>query len=221
MKINQFIDHTLLKPDATYAQIHNLCQEAVENKFYAVCVNSSFVSTCSEILKEAPVHIASVIGFPLGACDTATKVFETKSAIANGADEIDMVIHIGALKSGAFDYVQKDIQQVVEAAKGAIVKVIIETSLLDNDDKKMACELSLKAGAHFVKTSTGFNGGGATIEDIKLMKSVVGDKMKIKASGGIKSFEFAKELIDLGVHRLGTSSGVALVSGEKISKEGY
>lgn len=221
MLINNYIDHTLLKADANLAQIKQLCDEAVQHKFFAVCVNSSYVSTCKDLLKNSSVKIASVVGFPLGTMDTTSKAFETAQAIKNGADEIDMVIHIGALKDQRFDYVQEDIAAVVQAANGRVVKVILETSMLTNEEKKKACELSLNAGAHFVKTSTGFGGGGATLEDIELMKSVVQNKAQIKASGGVKTYDFAEKLIKAGATRLGTSSGVALVTGQTVPKEGY
>lgn len=208
-----YIDHTLLKPETTKLQVRKLCEEALEHHFYAVCVNSGLVSTCREILRSSKVLIASVVGFPLGASDSATKAFETNRAINLGASEIDMVINIGALKAAEYSFVERDIFDVVRAAEGKIVKVILETSLLTDDEKKKACELSVKAGAHFVKTSTGFGGGGASVEDILLMKSVVGQQAKIKASGGIRDLETAKKMIAAGAVRLGTSSGVALVKG--------
>jgi deoxyribose-phosphate aldolase len=208
-----YIDHTLLKPETTKLQVRKLCEEALEHHFYAVCVNSGLVSTCREILRSSKVLIASVVGFPLGANDSATKAFETNRAINLGAGEIDMVLNIGALKAAEYSFVERDIFDVVRAAEGKIVKVILETSLLTDDEKKKACELSVKAGAHFVKTSTGFGGGGATVEDILLMKSVVGQQAKIKASGGIRDLETAKKMIEAGAVRLGTSSGVALVKG--------
>lgn len=208
-----YIDHTLLKPEATKLQIRKLCEEALEHHFYAVCVNSGLVSTCREVLRSSKVLIASVVGFPLGANDSATKAFETSRAINLGASEIDMVLNIGALKAGEFGFVVRDIFDVVRAAEGKVVKVILETSVLTNEEKKKACELSLEAGAHFVKTSTGFGGGGASVEDIELMKSVVLGRAKIKASGGIRDLETAKKMIQAGAVRLGTSSGVALVKG--------
>lgn len=221
MNLAQYIDHTILKPEVTSLQIVQLCQEAKENNFYAVCVNSSYVALCARELKSSSVKIASVIGFPLGASDTASKVFETAQAIKNGATEIDMVIHVGALKEKNFAYVQNDIAEVVKAAAGNKVKVILETSLLSDDEKKIACELSLKAKAHFVKTCTGFGGGAATVSDIELMKSVVGKQMEIKASGGIKTSEFAIQLIEAGAHRLGTSSGVALIANKSATPRSY
>ncbi len=218
--LSVYIDHTLLKPDATKLQIRKLCEEALEHHFYAVCVNSGLVSTAREVLRSSKIQIASVVGFPLGVNDSASKAFETNRAVNLGATEIDMVINIGALKAGEFNFVERDIFDVVRAAEGKIVKVILETALLTDEEKKKACELSVKAGAHFVKTCTGFGGGGATIADIELMKSVVGNSAKIKASGGVRDFETAKKLILAGANRLGTSSGVALVNGAEI-KGGY
>jgi deoxyribose-phosphate aldolase len=215
--LNLYIDHTLLKADAQMFQIEKLCAEATENGFFSVCVNTSYVKTCSELLKNSNVKVCCVVGFPLGAMDTISKSFETKTAVAQGAQEIDMVIHIGALKDRRLDYVKNDIKSVVEAAQGCTVKVIIETSLLNSEDKTLACKAALEAGAHFVKTSTGFAGGGATVDDVKLMKSVVGDRMQIKASGGVKDIHSALALINAGATRLGTSSGVELVKGLNIA----
>lgn len=220
-QLAQFIDHTLLKPEATKIAVRKICEEALEFHFFAVCVNSSMVSTCREILRNTKVQIASVVGFPLGACDTPTKAFETNRALNLGATEIDMVLHIGALKSKDYSYVERDIQDVVRAAEGRAVKVILETSMLSDEEKAKACELSLNAGAHFVKTCTGFGGGGATVHDIELMKSVVGTKAQIKASGGVRDFKFAQQLLIAGATRLGTSSGVALVKDEPIQSAGY
>lgn len=220
MQLNKYIDHTLLKPEAQMAQIEKLCKEARDHKFFSVCVNTSYVQTCANLLEGSDVTVCCVVGFPLGAMDTASKAFETKTAIANGAGEIDMVIQIGALKDRRLDYVRDDIKAVVEAAQGRKVKVIIETSLLNEEDKALACKAALNAGAHFVKTSTGFAGGGATVEDVKLMRSIVGNKMEVKASGGVKNAEQALALIEAGATRLGTSSGVALVQGQQ-SQGGY
>lgn len=212
MNIEKTIDHTILKPDATKDLIENLCKEAMEYNFMAVCVNPYYVSLCKEILKESDVKVATVIGFPLGANTKEIKAFETTNAIDDGADEIDMVINIGALKDQDYMIVKEDILSVVEVAKGkAIVKVIIETSLLTNEEKTKACELALEAGANFVKTSTGFSSGGATIEDVKLMKSIVGEKLQVKASGGIRDLETARKMIEAGASRLGTSSGIAIL----------
>lgn len=221
MELSKYIDHTLLKPEATSNQILQFCKEAVENKFFAVCVNSSQINLCAQELKNTSVKIASVIGFPLGAMDIASKAFETANAVKNGADEVDMVIHLGALKEKNFKYVENDISEVVKAAGDHIVKVILETGLLSDLEKKIVCELSLNAGAHFVKTCTGFTGGGATVADIKLMKSVVGSNMEVKASGGIKNYSSALALIEAGATRLGTSSGVALVRGQNIQPGDY
>ena len=215
-----YIDHTLLKPETTKMQIRKLCEEALEHHFFAVCVNSGMVSTAREVLRSSKIQIASVVGFPLGVCDSASKAFETNRAVNLGATEIDMVLNIGALKAGEFNFVERDIFDVVRAAEGKIVKVILETILLTDEEKKKASEICVKAGAHFVKTCTGFNGGQATVADIELMKSVVGNSVKIKASGGIRDFETAKNLILAGAVRLGTSSGVALVKGVEI-KGGY
>ncbi|WP_413559146.1 deoxyribose-phosphate aldolase [Bdellovibrio sp. HCB209] len=220
MQINKYIDHTLLKPEAQSAQIEKLCKEAIEHKFFSVCVNTSYVKQCAELLKGSDVKVCCVVGFPLGAMDTASKAFETRTAITNGAQEIDMVIQIGALKDRRLDYVRDDIKAVVQAASGVKVKVIIETSLINDEEKVLACKAALEAGAHFVKTSTGFAGGGATVEDVKLMKSVVGDKMEVKASGGVKNSEQALAMIQAGATRLGTSSGVALAQGQQ-SQGGY
>lgn len=215
MDIKSMIDHTILKPDAKKDEIQALCQEAKEFGFYAVCVNPYYVSLCKDLLEGSKVKIATVIGFPLGANTSDIKALETKKAIDDGADEIDMVINIGALKDGDYGVVRDDIKAVVEAAKDrARVKVIIETSVLTDDEKIKACELSLEAGADFVKTSTGFSTGGATVEDVKLMKSVVKDKMEIKASGGVRDFETARKMIEAGARRIGTSSGVKIVKGK-------
>lgn len=211
--IAQSIDHTLLRPDATYQQIQKLTEEAIEYNFFSVCINPYFVATCSEALKDSSVKICTVVGFPLGANSTVVKAYETTRAIKDGADEIDMVINIGALKSQKYLLVEDDIREVVEAAAGKTVKVIIETALLTNEEKIKACQIAEDAGAHFVKTSTGFNGGGATVLDIQLMKESVSSKMKIKASGGIKNIEHAKELLAAGASRLGTSSGIAIIQG--------
>lgn len=211
--IASMIDHTILKPEATKKEVEILCDEAIEYKFAAVCVNPCHVSLCKNLLKDTDVKVATVIGFPLGANTTEVKAFETKDAIKNGADEIDMVINIGALKDKEYNIVKKDIEEVVKAANGhAKVKVIIETSLLSREEKVKASELSMEAKADFVKTSTGFSTGGATLEDVGLMKSVVGDKLEIKASGGVRSLETAKAMIEKGATRLGTSSGVKIIN---------
>lgn len=210
--ISSMIDHTLLKPDATREMIKALCEEAIQYKFGAVCVNPCHVRYCNELLKGTDVKLATVIGFPLGANTKEVKAFETKNAIDNGANEIDMVINIGAIKDKDYDRVKEDIEYVVKAAiPKAIVKVIIETCLLTEEEKIKACELVIDAGAHFVKTSTGFSTGGATVDDVKLMKSVVGDKIEIKASGGVRDLKSAKDMIEAGATRLGTSSGIKIV----------
>lgn len=208
------IDHTLLKQDATQDQILKICEEAKEYVFASVCVNPTWVKYCAELLKGTEVKVCTVIGFPLGASTSATKAFETKDAIENGATEIDMVINIGALKDGQFDLVRQDISAVVNAAKDqAIVKVIIETCLLTDEEKVKACELSVEAGADFVKTSTGFSTGGAHVEDIALMRKTVGPELGVKASGGVRSLEDMKKMIAAGATRIGASSGVAIMNG--------
>lgn len=210
--ISSMIDHTILKADATREMVKTLCEEAIEYKFAAVCVNPYHVEYCSELLKNSDVKVATVIGFPLGANTKETKAFETIDSINKGADEVDMVINIGALKDKNYDLVKEDIESVVKAANGnAIVKVIIETSLLTEEEKAKACKLSLEAKADFVKTSTGFSTGGATVEDVKLMKSIVGNNMEIKASGGVRDLDTAKSMIEAGATRLGTSSGIKIV----------
>ncbi|RYI31504.1 deoxyribose-phosphate aldolase [Bacillus infantis] len=212
--VAKMIDHTLLKADATREQIEVLCSEAKEYSFASVCVNPAWVSYASELLEGSGVDVCTVIGFPLGASTPEVKAFETKNAIENGATEVDMVINIGALKSGSSDLVEADIRAVVEAAKGkALTKVIIETSLLTEDEKVLACELAVKAGTDFVKTSTGFSTGGATVEDIRLMRKTVGPEIGVKASGGVRSTEDAQQMIEAGATRIGASSGVAIVNG--------
>lgn len=215
ISLAKMIDHTLLKQDATKAQIIELVQEAKKYKFASVCVHPTWVKTASELLHdEQDVNVCTVIGFPLGATTTEVKVFETKQAVENGATEIDMVINIGALKEQNDLFVLEDIQSVVRAANDrAIVKVIIETCLLTNEEKIRACKLAKNAGAHFVKTSTGFSTSGATVEDVQLMREVVGSKMGVKASGGIRDKEKAIAMIEAGANRIGTSSGVTIVNG--------
>lgn len=209
-----YIDHTLLKADATKEEIIQLCEEAKTYSFASVCVNPAWVKTAAGVLKGSSVKVCTVIGFPLGASTSAVKAFETKDAIENGAGEIDMVINIGALRSGDDEFVKNDIAAVVDSAKGkAIVKVIIETSLLTDQEKRKACELSRAVGADFVKTSTGFSTGGATVEDVKLMRGVVGPEMGVKASGGVRSFEDMKSMIEAGATRIGASSGVQIMQG--------
>jgi len=211
--IAQFIDHTLLKPDIYKNEIKTLCDEALFHNFYSVCVNASMLGFAREHLRGTDVKMVAVIGFPLGATDPSSKAFEATRCINMGAHEIDMVLNIGALKAGDHSYIKREIEDVVRASEGHIVKVIIETYLLSDDQKRTACELSMDGGAHFVKTCTGFNGGGATLEDIKLMKDVVSPKLQVKASGGIRDYKFARELLMAGATRLGTSSGVKIVQG--------
>lgn len=216
------IDHTLLKPEATFEQVQKLAQEAKANEFASVCVNPAMVEEAFSILKGTSVKVCTVIGFPLGASTPETKAAEAEQAMKQGAAELDMVINIGALKSGRDEVVLRDIQSVVQTAdKTALVKVIIETSLLTEDEKRRACELALEAGADFVKTSTGFAGGGATVEDVTLMKSIVGEKAQVKASGGIRDLKTAEAMINAGASRLGTSSGIALVSGNQAEEGSY
>lgn len=213
-EIAGMIDHTLLKADATKDQIKLLCKEAKEYQFASVCVNPAWIEYAAALLKGTGVKVCTVIGFPLGASTPETKAFETKDAIEKGAREVDMVINIGALKSGDLPLVEKDIQAVTSAAEGkADVKVIIETCLLTDEEKKTACGIAKRAGADFVKTSTGFSTGGATEEDVALMRETVGSRMGVKASGGVRSYEDALKMINAGATRLGASSGVKIVNG--------
>lgn len=211
MKLNKYIDHTLLKPTATPENIKNLCKQAVEHEFYAVCVNGCYVKLAKSLLKNSKVKIASVVGFPLGAMSTESKISETKNALEDGANEIDMVINLGKLKAKKYTYVEDEIRKIKEILGDKVLKVIIETSELINEEKIIACELAEKSGADFVKTSTGFASGGATIDDIKLMKNAISSKMKIKASGGIRDHETVKSYIELGVNRIGTSFGIRIM----------
>lgn len=220
MKLSKYIDHTLLKPAVTQDEIFELCQEAMENDFFSVCINPAWVQMAAEILMDSDVKVCTVIGFPLGASTSEVKAFETMNAIQNGADEVDMVINIGALKSGNHDLVYNDIKAVCDAAgSSALVKVIIESSLLDSDEIVKASELAKKAGADFVKTSTGFNGEGAKVEDVALMRMTVGEDMGVKASGGVKSAEDALKMIESGATRIGASSGIEIVSGGTTDSE--
>jgi len=213
MNLAKYIDHTLLKPDATREQIKTLCEEAKRYQFYSVCVNPTWVKTAKQLLLGSGVKVCTVIGFPLGAATLETKVFETKNALDNGADEIDMVMNIGAFKSGNSEHVQREIESVVAATAGkAAVKVIIETGLLSEEEIKRASLLVEHARADFVKTSTGFLAEGVKLEHVELIKSVVGENTGIKASGGIRDAEFAKQLIQAGATRIGSSSSVALVT---------
>lgn len=221
MLLNNYIDHTLLKPTATKSDIIKLCDEAKQYKFFSVCVNSCYVALVKSELKNTNVKVCSVIGFPLGAMSTKAKVQEAKFAIQDGADEIDMVINIGLLKSKDFDGVWKDIEAVKRIMPNNILKVILETCYLEELEIIKASELAIQSGADFIKTSTGFGTGGATIHDVKLMKSVANKEAKIKASGGIKDAKTAIEYINLGVERLGTSSGIAIVTNGKFSNSNY
>ena len=211
MGLNKYIDHTILKATASSADVQKLCEEAIEYEFYSVCVNGCYVADAKHLLQGTDVKVAAVVGFPLGAMTTAAKVFEAKEAVENGASEIDMVINIAKLKDGEFEFVENEIRQIKEAIGDNVLKVIIETCYLTDEEKVKACELSLAAQADFVKTSTGFGTGGATYEDVKLMKSVVGDNAKVKASGGVRDKETAQKYVDLGAERLGTSSGIEIV----------
>lgn len=214
MNLSKYIDHTLLKATATENDVIQLCNEAKEHHFYAVCVNSSYVGLCKKELNDSDVKIASVVGFPLGAMDTVSKIAEAKEAVGNGADEIDMVINIGFLKDQKYDLMEHEIRLIKQAIGAKLLKVIIETCYLTDDEKRMATMLVVNAGADFVKTSTGFGTGGATLEDIALMKSVTQNKIQIKASGGIRDYETAQKYIDLGVTRIGTSNGIQIVTGQ-------
>lgn len=220
MGLNKYIDHTLLKATSTTEEIIQLCREAKEHEFFSVCVNSSYVKLAKKELKKSKVKVCSVIGFPLGAMNTKAKAYEAKQALKDGADEIDMVINVGLLKSKEYKKVYKDIKAVKKVMPKNTLKVILETCYLDDDEILKVSELALKAKADFIKTSTGFGSGGATIEDVKLMTSVAKGIMKIKASGGVRDAKTAQEYIDLGVSRLGTSSGIAIVSGAT-SKSDY
>lgn len=214
MAINRYIDHTLLKPESTQTQIDKLIAEAVEYQFASVCVNPTWVSYAAKALKGTEVNVCTVIGFPLGANTSSVKAFETKDAVANGADEIDMVINIGQLKSGQYDAVEADIRAVVEASGDKLVKVIIETCLLTDGEKVKACQLAVAAGADYVKTSTGFSTAGANIADVTLMRKTVGPNIGVKAAGGTRSYADAEAFIKAGATRIGTSAGVAIVNSE-------
>ena len=213
--IEKYIDHTLLRPDASQKQIEALCRQAAESGFASVCVNPCWVKLCAGLLLGTGVKVCTVIGFPLGAALTEVKALEARLAVRDGADEIDMVINIGALKSGNLSMVQQDIASVVAAAGGSAVKVIIEACLLSDDEKRTACLLAKKAGAQFVKTSTGLSSGGATAYDVRLMRQTVGESIKIKAAGGIRSLSQAMEMIDAGANRIGASCGVLILNEER------
>lgn len=222
MSLNQYIDHTLLKPEVTKEQILKLCQEAKEYQFAAVCVNPIWVALCKEQLTGTKVQVATVVGFPLGANTPEVKAFETKQAINDGATEIDMVMNVGALKSKDLEWVKKDIAAVVEAAGNqAIVKVILETGLLNEEEIETASRISVEAGAHFVKTSTGFGPGGATVPHIQLMRKTVGPEIGVKASGGVRDYETAAAMVEAGATRIGASAGIAIVTGRASETSGY
>lgn len=219
----RLIDHTLLKPEATRQQIQQLCAEAKKFRFASVCINPCYVSLCAQLLKETSVKVCTVIGFPLGATSTETKVFEAEQALRDGAHELDMVINIGMLNSGEYEYVENDIFGVVTTARryGALTKVILETCLLTDEEKVKACLVAKRAGADFVKTSTGFGKGGATAGDVALMRRVVGTAMGVKAAGGVRSREEALQMVASGADRIGASASVKIVSGERESQSTY
>jgi deoxyribose-phosphate aldolase len=216
MKINQFIDHTLLKPDANVEQVEKLCREARDYSFYSVCINSYYVKTALRCLSGSNVKVCTVVGFPLGASTMETKRFEAMKSIAEGAREIDMVLNISAVKSNEWQYALDDMSSLAQVChqQGALLKVILENCLLNEDEKKKACALAVKAGVDFVKTSTGFSSGGATVEDIRLMRAAVGKDIGVKASGGIRDFATAMRMIEAGATRLGTSASVEILKGE-------
>lgn len=211
MNYNKMIDHTVLKADTPLETVKRICDEAMEYGFASVCINPCHVTYCADYLKDSDVNVCTVIGFPLGANTSAVKAFETKDAIANGADEIDMVMNIGALKDKNYDLVRNDVKAVVEAANGTLVKVILETCLLTEDEIKKACELCVEAKADYVKTSTGFSTRGATIEDVQIMKAAVQGKAKVKAAGGVRTHEDMVKIVEAGADRIGTSAGCSLV----------
>lgn len=211
MNYNKMIDHTVLKADTPLETVKRICDEAIEYGFASVCINPCHVAYCADYLKDSDVNVCTVIGFPLGANTSAVKAFETKDAIANDADEIDMVMNIGALKDKNYDLVRDDVKAVVEAANGTLVKVILETCLLTEDEIKKACELCVEAKADYVKTSTGFSTRGATIEDVQIMKAAVQGKAKVKAAGGVRTHEDMVKIVEAGADRIGTSAGCSLV----------
>lgn len=218
--LSKFIDHTLLAQDASENMIKNLCQEAKEYDFCSVCVNSSYVKFAKDLLRNSSVKVCSVVGFPLGAMSSKTKAYEAQIAIEDGAEEIDMVINVGWVKSSRYDLVKNDIYLVKDACKNTILKVIFETALLNDEEIIKICEICKELNVDFVKTSTGFSTRGASVQDIKLMKSIVKDDVLIKASGGVRSLETAMIMIDAGASRLGTSSGIAIIKNTS-SKAGY
>jgi len=213
-ELASYIDHTLLKPDATRAQLEQLCAEAAEHQFSTVCVNGSRVELSYSLLEDSDVQVCTVVGFPLGAMDADAKRYETEVAVDLGASEIDMVMNVGRFKDGEHDYIVREIRDVVEAADDRVVKVILETCLLTNDEITQACKLVTQAQAHFVKTSTGFGNAGATLEHVRLMRETVGQFAGVKAAGGVRNADDARAMIEAGATRIGTSNGVAIVSGE-------
>ncbi|MFV0552221.1 MAG: deoxyribose-phosphate aldolase [Anaerorhabdus sp.] len=221
MRLNKTIDHTLLKQNSTEAQIKELCSQAKEFDFATVCINPCWIEFCKKELAGSDVGVCTVIGFPLGAMTTDSKVFEAKNAIEIGADEVDMVLNIGALKDNRMDYVINEIKAIKEAVGTHVLKVIIETCLLTDEEKVRACEAVVKAGADFVKTSTGFSTSGATVEDVRLMKATVKDQCKVKAAGGVRSYDDLLQMIEAGAERIGTSSGCALLQGKNIENNVY
>ncbi len=214
MNLERYIDHTLLKATATSWDIEKLCKEALEYNFFSVCVNSAYVSLAHSLVKDSDVSVCSVVGFPLGAMSTRSKVFETEKALTDGANEIDMVLNVGWLKSNMLTEVEQEISFLKKETGKRVLKVILETCYLTQEEKKLACKICVNAGADFVKTSTGFGTGGATFEDVKLMKEEVNGKAKVKASGGVRDRETALKYISLGVDRIGTSNGIAILKGE-------
>ena len=213
-ELASYIDHTLLKPDATRAQLEQLCAEAAEHQFSTVCVNGSRVELAYSLLEDSDVQVCTVVGFPLGAMDADAKRYETEVAVDLGSSEIDMVMNVGRFKDGEHDYIVREIRDVVEAADDRVVKVILETCLLTNDEIAQACKLVTQAQAHFVKTSTGFGNAGATLEHVRLMRETVGQFAGVKAAGGVRNADDARAMIEAGATRIGTSNGVAIVSGE-------
>ncbi len=219
IELNRMIDHTILKPEATPDDIRGVCREAVRHGFYSVCINTHYVSLVAAELEGTDIKVCSIAGFPLGAVDTQTKAFEAGRAVSAGAHEIDMVINIGAVKSGDMEFVRGDIGRVVQACgDGALVKVIIEAALLSDEEKITACRIAMEAGARFVKTSTGFGPPGARVEDVAIMRQTVGEDFGVKASAGIRSAQFARELVEAGANRIGTSAGVQIMEEWRSSK---
>ena len=220
-ELAKWIDHTLLKPDATQQDIESICTDAREHNFASVCINPTWVPLAYKMLRGYEARVCTVVGFPLGATFPEVKALETKQAVESGADEIDMVINIGALKSGAYDLVEHDIRAVVRAAGRRLVKVILETCLLTDEEKVQASAIAKKAGANFVKTSTGFSSGGATVKDVALMRQAVGSEMGVKASGGVRTYEEACKMVEAGATRIGASASVAIVGNGGTEGTGY